>query len=292
MQGHAVEKYRTGQRLRVVAEGSGLRVEVWQHKPGKLTDLKLEYTEIAVLLSGRARVKRTGDGVRQDTQARRGTAWVCGAGVDERDVELFGQLTEVLHIFLPPSLIEQCALQDYDIDPARARLAYAGGVNDATIAQISFALRDLLEHPLQSTDRLFVDGMRNALAAHLLAQYPVDQWRSSLTSPAIDSIRLKRVLDFIESKLSSTLCLEDLAAQACLSPFHFSRVFRQTMGVTPHQYVTERRIQTAKEQLSRGRASLLEIALDNGFGTQASFIRTFRKSTGVTPGQYRKLVSR
>lgn len=291
MRGHAVEKYRTGQRLRDVAEGSGLRVEVWQHKPGKLTDLRLEHTEIAVLLSGRARVKRTGDGVFQDTHARRGTAWVCGAGVDERDVELFGQLTEVLHIFLPPSLIEQCALQDYDIDPARARLAYAGGVNDPTIVQISFALRGLLEQPMQQTDRLFIDGMRNALAAHLLAQYPVDRWQSSATTPSLDSVRLKRVLDFIESELSSALALDDLAAQACLSPFHFSRVFRQTVGVTPHQYVTERRVQVAKERLT-GRSSLLEISLDTGFGTQANFIRTFRKSTGLTPGQYRKLVSR
>lgn len=292
MQGHAVAKYRTGQPVRDAAEGSGVRVEVWHHEPGKLVDLRLECTEIAVLLSGRARVKRTGDGVFQDTHARRGTAWVCPAGVDERNVELFGDLTECLHIFLPPSLIEQSALRDYDIDPSRARLAYAGGVNDPTIVQISFALRALLDHSIQPTDRLFIDGMQTALAAHLLARYPIDRWRSQAATPSLDAARLKRVLDFIESNLSAALCLEDLAAHACLSPFHFARLFRHTLGVTPHQYVTERRLQSAKEQLSHGRLSQLEIALDAGFGTQANFIRVFRKSTGLTPGQYRKLARR
>ena len=85
------------------------------------------------------------------------------------------------------------------------------------------------------------------------------------------------------------LSLDDLAAQACLSPFHFTRLFREATGFTPHRYVMNRRIRAAKEKLALGRASLVEIALETGFGSQANFNRVFRKATGVSPGRFRKI---
>jgi AraC family transcriptional regulator len=283
---HGDRKYRTGERLKDPAEWPSLRVELWRHSPGVQSDLILDSTEVVLLLDGRSGIRRTGDGERQETVSRPGMIWICPAGVHERDVEMTASI-ECVHLFLPPTLIEQSALADYDLDPAKTQLAYAGGFSDPMIAQISSAFRGLLDRGAQPTDRLFVDGMQAALAAHLLGSYSADRWKAPARAPSIDARRLKRVLDYIEARLAEEISLEDLAAVACLSPFHFARQFRDTIGQTPHRYVTERRVEAAKAKLALNHSSLVEIALDTGFGSQANFTRVFGKITGLTPGQFR-----
>jgi AraC family transcriptional regulator len=100
------------------------------------------------------------------------------------------------------------------------------------------------------------------------------------------------VLEFIEARLADDISLDDLAAQACLSPFHFSRLFHHATGLSPHRYVTDRRIEAAKELLAADGASLAQVALATGFGSQANFTRAFRRTTGLTPGQHRELCRR
>ena len=100
------------------------------------------------------------------------------------------------------------------------------------------------------------------------------------------------MLDFIEAHLASDISLDDLAAEACLSPFHFSRLFRKATGLSPCRYVTDRRIQAAQKMLAVDQSSLVQVALDTGFGSQGNFTRAFRKATGLTPGQYRELCLR
>jgi AraC family transcriptional regulator len=284
-------KYRTSERVGGLVECSSLQVELRRFDPGWQVDLTLECTEIAVLLSGQSKIRWTGDGHRQEAIARPGVAWVCPAGVHESGVEILGTMPESLHIFLPPSLVGESALSNFDIDPARVQLAYAGGVPDPMVLQIGQLLRGLLNRQLEATDRLFLDGIQVALAAHLLGTYSSARWRPPARAPTIDPKRLKRVLDFIEARIAAEISLDDLAAEACLSPFHFSRMFRAATGLSPHRYVTERRIEAAKEKLRLAQSSLVDIALDTGFGSQSNFIRVFRKMTGVTPGQYRALVT-
>lgn len=290
VRGHGDEKYTTGHRLKDSAEWPALRIECWRHEGGRLSDIQLDCTEVAVLLSGQLSVKRTGDGQAQEAFARPGTSWICPAGTYESDIRLSGTMEECVHIFLPPTLLEQTALEHYEIDPARARLGYAGGLDDPLLVQIGATFHALLDRGIEATDRLMVDGMRVALAAHLVGQYSADQWRpvESRVAGCLDGQRLQRVIDLIEFRLSDDLSLDDLAAEACLSPYHFARLFRQATGLTPHRYVTERRIQIAKEKLSLGRLSLAEIALETGFGSQANFSRVFRKATGCSPGEFKR----
>ncbi|MEQ8179380.1 MAG: AraC family transcriptional regulator [Amphiplicatus sp.] len=289
---HGDRKYLTGRRLQDAAEYPSLRIELWRHEPGVLPEVTPECTEIAVMLSGQSKIARTGDGYRQEGVARPGTVWICPTGIRETDIEISSTMNECLHVFLPSTLIEQAALQDYDIDPSKAQLAYAGGMTDPMIHQIGAAFRALLGQERLSANRLFADGMRTALAAHLLNNYATDRWKPSAGAASFDHKRLKRVLDFVEANLSADISLDDLAAEAFLSPFHFARLFKLATGLTPHRYVTERRIQAAKERLARSHLSLVDIALDTGFGSQANFNRVFRKATGLTPGQYRALEAR
>ena len=105
----------------------------------------------------------------------------------------------------------------------------------------------------------------------------------------IDRRRLQRSLDLIEARLASSISLEELAAAACLSPFHFSRLFRRAIGKSPIRYVAERRVRSAQAMLASRTAPLAAIALEGGFGSQSNFTRVFRKLTGTTPGRYREL---
>ncbi|WP_242127927.1 AraC family transcriptional regulator [Sphingobium sp. Sx8-8] len=288
---HGDVKYSTGHRLRDSADWNALRVECWRHEHGVLTDVHLDCTEVAVLLAGQLNVRRTGDGEIQTAFGRAGTSWICPAGVYETDIELSAPMEECVHIFLPPTLLEQSALENYGIDPAKARLGYAGGLSDPLLVEVALSFRKLLDQGPDVSDRLLVDGLRTTLAARLMQCYSAENWQPAIfKSPnALDGHRLRRVLDFIEHGLATELTLEDLAAQACMSPFHFARLFRQTTGLTPHRYVTERRIAVAKEKLALGRLSFTEIALETGFGSPANFSRAFRKATGCSPGQFRKI---
>lgn len=287
LRAHGDQKYQSSSLRGGAAEWDALRVEHRQIDAGAQNCVRPECTELVYILSGQAKVRRTGDGQKQEGMARPGTSWLVPAGTHETLLELDGS-TECLMIFLPDKLLEASALADYDIDPSLTKLVYAGGFADTTLAQIGMALRRMIGRDAQPMDRVFADGLRTALAAHLIGNYTVDRWRPSARAPSLDSRRLQRVLDFMEASLADDISLDDLAREACLSPYHFSRLFHEATGLPPHRYLVERRIQAARRMLLSEQASMTEVALDTGFGSQASFTRAFRKVTGTTPGQYRE----
>jgi AraC family transcriptional regulator len=96
-----------------------------------------------------------------------------------------------------------------------------------------------------------------------------------------------RVAGYIEEHLAETLLLSQLAEVAHLSPFHFSRAFKQSFGQPPLRYVTSRRIERAKTMLA-GEQSITGVGLAVGFGETSSFTTAFRRHTGVTPTTFRR----
>ncbi|MGR9257247.1 helix-turn-helix transcriptional regulator [Rhizobium leguminosarum] len=282
------EKYEGSPHLHTPLDWSDLRIEHRRLEPGSLAPVTFTCNSVVVALAGRTPVSRTANGERQRAVIQPGTACIEPAGFDESEAEIASPV-ECLHIHVAPSLVGWSALTDFDIDPDRARLAYAGGLRDPLLNQIAIAFHGILLREPEPMDRLLVDGMRSVLAWHLLAKYSIDRWRTPLPRPSLPYSRLKRVVDLIEERFSEAITLRDMAAEAGLSDFHFSRLFRQTTGLSPHRYVTERRIHAAQTKLADGHSSLVEIALETGFGSQASFNRVFLKQTGLTPGQFRAL---
>ena len=86
---------------------------------------------------------------------------------------------------------------------------------------------------------------------------------------------------------STPLTLADLAAQANLSEYHFARMFRQSAGLAPHQYVMQRRMDKAQQQVRYTTLPLTEIALNCGFSSASHFSNRFKAATGSTPSQLR-----
>jgi AraC family transcriptional regulator len=100
--------------------------------------------------------------------------------------------------------------------------------------------------------------------------------------------RLHAVVEFLEEHLDAGPTLEQMAAVAHLSPYHFARQFKAATGVPPYQYLIMRRVERAKQFLQTGPdLSLAEVAACAGFSDQSQFSHHFKRLVGVTPGQFR-----
>ena len=98
----------------------------------------------------------------------------------------------------------------------------------------------------------------------------------------------RRVLDYIEENLSRPLKLAELARVADLSLHHFAHVFKQTLRLSPHRYVMERRLERARQLLRTSNASLVDIGISTGFYSQSHFTSTFRRMVGATPAEFQR----
>ena len=289
--GHGDEKYTTGSRLATSAGRgwNGLLAERWHHAAGHLADVEPRETEVVVLIDGRLRVRRRGDGRLQDHTAGPGTVWLCPAGIPEDMIRLDGEICESVHIYIPASPLSASALEEFDIDPAKTRLRYDGGFRDPVIEQIGRTVLAELKQPGPGGG-LLVETMGAALGAYLLRHYS-NRAAGALPPPraegALDHRRLRRITDYISSNLHETLTLEDLATEACLSRYHFARAFKAAVGTTPHRFVVEQRVARARDLLGDETLPLADVAARCGFSSQAHFTRAFRDATGVTPGAFR-----
>ncbi|WP_326471867.1 helix-turn-helix transcriptional regulator [Enterobacter wuhouensis] len=139
----------------------------------------------------------------------------------------------------------------------------------------------------QKANQLTLSTASTLLMTHLLQNYSSVQWKLPVVTGGLSPFTLRNVLEFIEESLSQPLTLADLAAQAALSEYHFARMFRQSMGLAPHQYVMQRRMEKAKALVLHTAMPLTEIALACGFNSASHFSNRFRSVTGMTPSQLR-----
>jgi AraC family transcriptional regulator len=133
-------------------------------------------------------------------------------------------------------------------------------------------------------DGVYADAIRLALAARWLRVRVGEQ---DHPAEALQKWRLKRVMAYIDEHIGGPISLSDLAGAAGLSRMYFAARFRAATGVRPHDYILRRRIERARDLLVQTSESLVDIALDVGFQTQAHFTTVFKKLVGTTPGRWR-----
>lgn len=133
--------------------------------------------------------------------------------------------------------------------------------------------------------REYGEHLARALATYLLRSY--SGGRADASMDASKPPRIATVLRHIEANLGQDLSIKKLAALAHQSHYHFAHFFKQSTGLSPHQYVLKCRIEEAKRLLRHTALDLAEIAQQLGFRDQSHFTARFRKLTGVTPKRWR-----
>jgi AraC-like DNA-binding protein len=104
--------------------------------------------------------------------------------------------------------------------------------------------------------------------------------------------RLCRARDLLAAEYQTKMPLDLAAREACLSPFHFHRLFRATFGQTPHDFLTSMRMERARRLLASGQMSVTEVCLEVGYSSLGSFSSKFQSLVGRSPSQYQRAVRR
>ncbi|MEM7066003.1 MAG: AraC family transcriptional regulator [Cyanobacteria bacterium P01_B01_bin.77] len=134
---------------------------------------------------------------------------------------------------------------------------------------------------------VYVDSLTNVLAVHLLRHHVTSRPELPTYEGGLPQRQLLKVLDYIDAHLGHEITLADLAALVDISQFHFGRLFKQSLGQSPYQYLMLQRVERAKTLLKQTDQPILEIALECGFNSHSQFGRKFRQMTGITPKVYR-----
>ena len=225
----------------------------------------------------------------QRTLSKKGTVWLCPAGISEDFINIEHPVQECLHVFLPGKPFDETMLKDLDIDPSGISIQYAAIDRDPFIEYVADQILREMEAET-STGRLLIESLGNALSAHLVHTYSATAVRlkqSSGPDKPLDLKRLTRVTEFINGSVERAFTVNELASVACMSPAHFSRSFKAATGTAPHEYVSRQRLDLAKRLLLTSDRLLVDIAYATGFSSQANFNRAFRKAVGTTPSAYR-----
>ncbi|NCJ07922.1 helix-turn-helix domain-containing protein [Synechococcales cyanobacterium C] len=191
-----------------------------------------------------------------------------------------------LQIRLASKFLEDVAQSTLDNRATSVDLAPEFRIRTPEIEQIAMMLLSELRNGAP-TGLLYAESLTHVLAVHLLKHHSVSQPCIVLQEVGLSDRQLLQVTDYIVAHLASNLQLSDLAASVGLSQFHFSRLFKQSIGVTPYQYILRQRIERAKQLLKTTKLSVMEIALLCGFSSHSHLGKLFRQHTGVTPKRYR-----
>ncbi|WP_085900077.1 helix-turn-helix transcriptional regulator [Kiloniella majae] len=265
--------------------GSGLSLSAWHNDGGYAVYERASHHTLSYYLQGGKGTRRH-NGERSLGKGHPGAVCIMPAGVrSEWSIEA---PFKFMHLYFDQAEFDRIALESYDIDPNLVELEDVAFQSDPVIEQLFRQV--ILPLDWQNpADRMSLSHAGQLLIQHLFRCYSNKNAEPEFVRGGLSPFITKRVKDYIEEALDQGLVVEDLAAIAELSPFHFTRMFQLTMGVSPHQYVLSRRVQKAKDLLSDTHNTLSAIAFQCGFSSQSHLTTRFRRATGLTPSKFRQL---
>jgi AraC family transcriptional regulator len=156
--------------------------------------------------------------------------------------------------------------------------------HDIVLAQIAKSLMATLGRPSRIAP-LALDHLELIIGAHIVQRYGATRSRRNVVGTGLAKWQRARATELLQENLDG---LAHLARECQLSVSHFARSFKASFGVTFHQWLTERRIERAKQLLALTASPLADVASHSGFSDQAAFTRTFHRHVSVTPGHWRR----
>lgn len=196
----------------------------------------------------------------------------------------WNQQIEFSVIAICPTLLNQTT---QELTQGETELIPQFSIADPVIQQLALALKTEIQTGCLS-GRLYGESLGTALAARLVQNYAVSKPALEFKANGLPQSQLRRVIDYIKANLAQDLSILDLAKLTSMSESHFSRSFKQSVGIAPYQYLMQQRVERAKQLLRQQAVSISDIALNCGFANQTHLTKVFRQMTGVTPKVYQK----
>jgi AraC-like DNA-binding protein len=164
------------------------------------------------------------------------------------------------------------------------RFSEQRNLDDAFLQDIAMKLYQGC-HSGNGIEKMYCESLSIACAIHLATNYSISDKRIFAPKGKLSSHQLKEVIDYVRSRINMAISLEGLASTIHLSIFHFSRLFKNTLGVSPYQFVLQLKIEYAK-RLIKQKQPIGDIAYKLGFTDSAHFCNAFKKITGQSPLQH------
>ncbi len=265
------------------APWSGIRLERHRLPPFKAPEVMLLEPFVTITVEGAGELEVRRNGRKERLPMSPGQVCVLGPG-PVPSMHVIGRQTSIF-LSLRSWMLAQCA-GDL-LDPGTGRLRNCYSVRDPQFFHIGMALSAEIEQGYPG-GRLFGESLSTALMTHLLAHYSERGPLCELRAGAIGSRRLRVVLDYIDENLAADLSMAELGAVVEMSPCRFARVFKEAMGLPPHQFVLRKRVARARTMLEATATPLSEISANLGFESQSHFTAVFHKLVGTTPAAYRQ----
>ena len=231
------------------------------------------------------RVENWRDGNHRDFILHKDEIVVTPAGV--RSGWRWHARSEVIVVTLEPDKLERFAHSEVGVLLTGRQLADLPQFTDPDICQAGIMVRDALGSRDIGSDVLF-ESLARVFLVKLIQRYGERRADHAAFARGFTARHYGRVLDYVAENYCRTISLEDMSSTAGLSASHFSRLFKQTIGQSPMQFVTSYRVEQAKKQLARFDRPLASIAVACGFADQAHFSRVFKQAEGATPKAYRE----
>lgn len=263
----------------------GLTIDRHISKPSELEFSGYDHHLLCLLLSEGNRQKITRIGKQKSEKPQlKGEFWICSAQTS--GLWNWNSTDQSLMFVIDPLLLRQTAAEVSGLDGSQVELLNTIGSRDPHVDAIAHLFQAELDAD-QMGEQLYAESLAQVFIVHLLRQYCVVQPKIS-HYPQNDAHRLQLVLDYIRSYLDRPLHLAELAEVSGISQYYFCRLFKQSMGIAPYQYVLQQRMEKAKELLRQRKHTIAEVAVLVGCTDQSRFTRHFKNYFGITPSLFLK----
>jgi AraC family transcriptional regulator len=209
---------------------------------------------------------------------------VASAGYEIERISWSGA-HEMLIVELCPSRLQP--LMGHDDRLGKVHISQQFAIEDRQLSALLTTMLAEVEAGCPA-GHLYGESLSLALATYLLNRYPARAPGREARMLKLSPAQVQRLRDYVQTHLSRELTLAELAGVVRLSANHFTVLFKNTVGFTPHQYVLRERIRAGMRLLASGRVSIVEVALTLGFSSQSHFTMVFRGAIGLTPRQYQQ----
>ena len=198
-----------------------------------------------------------------------------------------GTFANVLFLALDPAFVSRTAV-GLELHSDHIELVEQHGGTDPTLHHIAMALQAGIQTG-DAVDQMYGEALSTALTVHLLRKYGATVPEPKSRYGRLPREKLLRAVEYIRDQLDTDLTISEIAQAVYMSPYHFTRLFKESTGQSPHQYVVEARVRKAKELLTTGKFTISEAAYHVGFVDQSHLTRHFKRVFGLPP---KRLLSR